>query len=356
MTITARNYAAQAERGLHQWATAVSGQYPEDAGMVTQAAIEIGKAVHFALPDDGEIFADELRGIRGEEIRLPFPSITVEYFATGKRVEADQIHSPKRVILATEVHKNSIKNSLNDADRALCDIWIAIFNCCSINGEWVPVATGWLLPSKWDAEYGTKTINLGRADGKGAGITGHPITVLPRLSTMMLDSGANPAGMINDIVMEVRATLELLEALSCSNVSTEPIEKVDQAKNARRVRDGKLPIYETHTLVIDAGKGCGGASQGGSHASPRQHLRRGHIRRLQDGRRIWVNSCVVGSANDGKIDKTYDIRRAARASATPPTSSATAAETGLTASHRTVSPGWRGQPSKKRKGKDGRGT
>ena len=44
----------------------------------------------------------------------------------------------------------------------------------------------------------------------------------------------------------------------------------------------------------------------GTHESPRQHLRRGHIRRLESGN-IWVNACVVGNSEKGVIKKSYNV-------------------------------------------------
>jgi hypothetical protein len=45
--------------------------------------------------------------------------------------------------------------------------------------------------------------------------------------------------------------------------------------------------------------------QGGSHASPRWHIRRGHWRQLCDGRRVFVRACEVGDAAQGGIVKDY---------------------------------------------------
>jgi hypothetical protein len=50
----------------------------------------------------------------------------------------------------------------------------------------------------------------------------------------------------------------------------------------------------------------------GSHTSPRFHVRRGHVRRLPDGRTTWVKQCTVGDARIGKIDKDYRIRASAQ--------------------------------------------
>jgi hypothetical protein len=47
--------------------------------------------------------------------------------------------------------------------------------------------------------------------------------------------------------------------------------------------------------------------QGGSHASPRWHVRRGHWRQLADGRRVFVRACEVGDPDQGGILKDYVI-------------------------------------------------
>lgn len=47
---------------------------------------------------------------------------------------------------------------------------------------------------------------------------------------------------------------------------------------------------------------------GGSHASPRWHLRRGHWRHLSNGRRIFVRQCEVGDPERGGVVKDYAVR------------------------------------------------
>ena len=46
---------------------------------------------------------------------------------------------------------------------------------------------------------------------------------------------------------------------------------------------------------------------GGSHASPRWHIRRGHWRSLADGRRVFVRACEVGDATRGGVVKDYQV-------------------------------------------------
>jgi hypothetical protein len=47
--------------------------------------------------------------------------------------------------------------------------------------------------------------------------------------------------------------------------------------------------------------------QGGSHASPRWHVRRGHWRQLADGRRVFVRACEVGDPERGGVIKDYIV-------------------------------------------------
>ena len=59
----------------------------------------------------------------------------------------------------------------------------------------------------------------------------------------------------------------------------------------------------------DRARAAGPASepQGGTHASPRWHVRRGHWRQLADGRRVFVRACEVGDPERGGVIKDYII-------------------------------------------------
>lgn len=96
------------------------------------------------------------------------------------------------------------------------------------------------------------------------------------------------------------------EVFSCCNVKT--IENLPpKFINAKRIAKGKVPFFSYRTLCImpDAGKAQNGKG-GGTHASPRLHLRRGHIRRLGD-RRVWVKSSLVGDKSKGFAGKDYTV-------------------------------------------------
>ncbi len=103
------------------------------------------------------------------------------------------------------------------------------------------------------------------------------------------------------------ATLNLIAALRCTNVHTDSIP-ASSALNKKRMTNGKPPFSEYKILTISQPKGYPQRTGlTGTHASPRQHLRRGHIRHLADERLVWVNQCLVGNAADGHIVKDYRV-------------------------------------------------
>jgi hypothetical protein len=77
--------------------------------------------------------------------------------------------------------------------------------------------------------------------------------------------------------------------------------------NQRKIAAGKQPSYDWRTVVID-GKVIKCEHKGGTHASPRLHDRRGHSRRLPDGRIVWVRPCKVGDSSRGVIFHDYQVR------------------------------------------------
>lgn len=97
-----------------------------------------------------------------------------------------------------------------------------------------------------------------------------------------------------------------LEVFSCCNVS-----QVEHSGptfiNRKRLQKNKPPIFAFRTLHITGEPAERGEQGAGDRATPRLHLRRGHIRRLADGRKVWVRSAVVGSKASGFIAKEYAV-------------------------------------------------
>lgn len=280
----------------------------------------IQNAVHFALPDGGYIFDDKFKGLDGFELRLPYPKLTIEFVPqnseTGKALAdkfskyGEKVTSTKSLILVNEIDGDKL-NSLREMiekDSTLKKIanltrptWFdtaeRVIQCVPFAGfknlSWTPVPTQIILDSNWTNAKDMRAFFLP---------TDRELLFEhkdPEYVDFILNSSASYC----------ISVLEFLEALTCKNVK-QSIHQEVRKNNDKWVRLGKLPMYETKVLTIDTTEkeyiGSSGGS-GRSHASPRQHLRRGHIRQLESGN-IWVNSCVVGSAENGRLDKSYKVK------------------------------------------------
>jgi len=100
---------------------------------------------------------------------------------------------------------------------------------------------------------------------------------------------------------------KFLSALNCTNINRiehKPSEKLQKA----RAKRGKQPLFSYWTLEIDLPKSrAAGEDYGGTHASPRLHLRRGHPRQYAPGKYCWVQPCVVGNKAAGIVHKDYSV-------------------------------------------------
>lgn len=95
--------------------------------------------------------------------------------------------------------------------------------------------------------------------------------------------------------------------VACHNYETEfaDVEPSMAGNKMRRAR-GKVPLFTYKVLTIGKPKR---KSQrlGGTHASPRSHLRRGCYRTSRNGVRHWVQPCMVKGDTDGFVHKDYIV-------------------------------------------------
>ena len=101
-----------------------------------------------------------------------------------------------------------------------------------------------------------------------------------------------------------------LIALTCSNVRSAD-NHPPVALNKKRQKAGKLPLFTYKTLHVISGEReashdpCADDSE--AKRSPRLHFRRGHVRRIGDGRITWVQQCMVGNRRVGMVEKCYSL-------------------------------------------------
>lgn len=298
--ITAMNYAAQAERALREYSKTLAGRdkLAHETSLLTAGSIKNAK--HFAIPDGGIVFDDDFRGLDLQNIRLPFNEITIEWFAPRKLLSTGD-YCPKRCLVASEIKGIGVIVCIGLYQTSKENLW-------HVNDFRTVLKMDNTQHS--DALFDGKWIKFILPDGRLVEIAASPTS--DKLKNAMSSgklSSETLRDMIDNSCQEISGLFALLEALSCRNVIAEPREKVDQAKNARRIKDGKLPIYETKILTVDTSarhnEKLGMTVT--DRASVRQHLRRGHIRRHPTAGNIWVQSCVVGYQGLGVIDKSYAV-------------------------------------------------
>lgn len=105
----------------------------------------------------------------------------------------------------------------------------------------------------------------------------------------------------------VRMVLKFLSALNCTNVRR--VEHIPPPKLQKaRTKRGKVPLFSYWTLELDLGvSSTQSAPLGGTHASPRVHLRRGHPRQYAPGQWTWVQPHAVGNKSLGMVHKDYAV-------------------------------------------------
>lgn len=117
----------------------------------------------------------------------------------------------------------------------------------------------------------------------------------------------DPSIATQDTHGEMSAACEFLCAMSCSNAEPKDGPHPGEKLNKKREKRGKTPFFTYKELTIVANGPAPLDDQGGSHASPRVHLRRGHIRRLAH-KTVWVNAAVVGDKSRGMVSKDYRVQ------------------------------------------------
>ena len=230
----------------------------------------------FVLPFDGKIINDDkFKAIEKEaEVRMPFKSFVLE-FQADPGFPINEYSASKRIILVHEDQDTFTYTPITYLD--FCKLWI-ILPCTRIS----------------------RFISTGSAGGAKIFEHRSMFTTDSYLMFRNTEAGRYESGVV----------LGFLNALSCRNVHVEksPAKSTKQGKKVKTA----LPFDDYHFLTVDVpGKASArGEGFGGSHRSPREHLRRGHIRRLDTGP-IWVNACVVNAGIGSKVGKSYLLRKSA---------------------------------------------
>lgn len=245
----------------------------------------------FILPDNGELVADQF-SIADSHVRLfrlPYPRVVLEYRCrTDSRFEQGGPSEWDEITLAEEAEHNGALGAFITSVSRLG------------GGKWLPTFGAAFIP--YEQAFAAPQGRL-------------PVAMSPVPTSSSPEIVQNAPRLTYELAMDVSALVNLCACLNCENVETETLA-APTALNKKREKKGRPPLFEYKTLVLTSRGASGGQSQGGTHSSPRIHLRRGHIRRIAPDRTVWVRPTVVGDKSRGVVHKDYDATRLGKQ--TPP--------------------------------------
>lgn len=240
-------------------------------------------SIKFKLPLDAKLFdfpdnkliAQSLSEMVGDELKLPFPEIALEFLTTTPDGEVPMI------VLAREVEEH-----------------ISLIIALKVEGAWRAIESVEMMISRFDdfaPEYHYMDFH------------GHDMNKeeIERSSREYLK-------------LAYVAVSQFLCALACSNVKiADHGVNPSPLKQRMRKEKKKLPLYTYKVLTVKVGKKDSDvirldANDNEDHTesqpgTKRSHLRRGHPRVYKSGLKIWVNPCTVSNKKLGEVDKSYNI-------------------------------------------------
>ena len=118
--------------------------------------------------------------------------------------------------------------------------------------------------------------------------------------------------LLNAMHPAVMAAYELAVLLQCQNISIRHV-KTPEKINQKRKRKGKRPLPDGYIICVardvtrrEYDRDADDDDTKREHASPRTHFRRGHIRRLKSGDRVWVSPTIVNPGST-PLDSKYQV-------------------------------------------------
>lgn len=272
------------------WVQRANQAAPLSAGATWMRAAEpwatrLLKAPRFLLPDQGyAIPVDEVEV--NTPIRLPYPDTVLEFSFAHLGVRF------RSIILASEFRDpdiGALAIRVQEFSSGIRGTWNAYHNVCDLLCDRYP------FTSDHKAAYSRQTDIL-----TGAVLTAGQVRQENARRGYSYYSPDSPL-----------VVLSLIGMLQCNNVGIATIPAPVKL-NAKRLAHGRLPFVEYKILMLTTSKGesLGTTDSWGHRNSPRQHLRRGHIRRVSSATLTWIPQCLVGNPKKGLIVKDYQVSHA----------------------------------------------
>lgn len=257
--------------------------------------------VHFELPDNGARLYDLVSDKSTSEIihefiagsHLPFPNVCFEFELSKELAEKSQLRG--YAILA---HEDQL-----ETDHGL--VRVIMLNIISQSNLKVSPAIG----AKYQAVCNSQAAFVVVDEEQ---LQAHPKfthgILMPDQKTIV--SGyTNKDAFTEAAEHAIQTVIAALAALSCSNVKIEKGFPPSIVDNNKRIKKKIVPYTQKHFITVASVVESHGANPNkGSSSKKATHIRRGHIRRYQNGNKIWIEATIInGGAGEAK-PKSYKVK------------------------------------------------
>ena len=264
------NYCRQLEKWLkrHPYGWLRQNVMPEDAIEASLSVMRQG--IKFSLPPGGmSVDLESGREILSslDELNMPYQDTVLEYsfdFEPDNPKNDGKVSVPKRITAVSQL----------EGYLYVSCFWF--YRHSSGLGYWQAVPT-------FRVHLGEMLANLARDE---------------KMQYAMLRSSQRCPIPREEICEELAPVASFMAALACNNVSVSSIPAKGKG------RKSALPYDDYHYLSVKT-KGKSGSGEAMEGRSPREHTRRGHVRRYSSGNMTWIPHTIVNPGVGGKITKEY---------------------------------------------------
>ena len=237
-----------------------------------------GDTPKFILPFNGVMLGYDVDYVIDEKnFKLPYP-VTILEFETGNAATKEEVLNPFKVVVVATQKENDI----------------IVLMIIKENKDWMlyPCSCRLSIKDTVDVKY-------------------YKINVRQQFSVFTKTMNSLDQDYLKELsktlAISTRAVAQLILSLNCKNISdiTIPISKTKMALG------GKTKGYsEYHVLKVTPSERANRFKNklGGTHASPREHMRRGHIHRFKMKEGFishWIDAMVVNAGIGGCVTKDY---------------------------------------------------
>lgn len=241
------------------------------------------KSEKFILPKAQEVAVEpwlyDYQEYQLEDIRIPYPSVCVEY---KTNMDEDGVSRTIDVVVVASVVPASKTEFYEDG--------IMFSTFFKLDGRWGQYPAAGFIPQ----------LNMSSSFRQASYERISPVIMVLELHEAMQQVGRSNA--TKDLGMDVRALL----SISAPRMGHKIEYPLAQTAAMRSAMSRERRMFAHRQLFVSPVADVKESRVArGTHASPAMHKRRGHFRQLKSGKVIWVQSSIVGKPENGVVTKDY---------------------------------------------------